>query len=166
MVFTHLQQNNLFQMCLFSRVYKIEEVDLCLRNIHSDKINMEIITKELILNFINHHHIDYRPSQKKVSLPIIRRLYKKMKIGIKFAEIKIDNGLICDGHHRYLASLLADVRVPITKSFRTTASQEISWHSIDFDENDWDSTTKINLLNQQDALFNNISVESLVEIMK
>ena len=127
---------------------------------------MEKISKEFILNFIDNHHIEYHSSQKKISLPIIRRLYKKMKLGIKFSEIKIDDGLICDGHHRYLASLLANVDVPITKSFQTTATQEISWHLIDFDEKDWDSTIKINLLNQQDASYNNISVESLLEILK
>lgn len=89
-----------------------------------------------------------------------------MKIGIKFAEIKIDNGLICDGHHRYIASLLANVKIATTQSLRTSASQEISWQLVNFDENDWDSTIKINLLNQQDASYNDISLETLMEMLK
>jgi hypothetical protein len=144
----------------------MEEIDLWMKNIISSKINMEIITKEFILNFIDNHHIEFQSSQKKMSIPIIRRLFKKLKLGIKFAAIKIDDGLICDGHHRYIASLLADVDTPITKSFRTNASEEISWHLIDFDENDWDSTIKVDLLNQEDASYNDISIESLLEILK
>lgn len=89
-----------------------------------------------------------------------------MKIGIKFTEIKIDNGLICDGHHRYIASILANVNIAKTHSLRTSASQEISWHSVTFDENDWDSTAKIDLLNQQDATYNDISLETLMEMLK
>lgn len=89
-----------------------------------------------------------------------------MKIGIKFAEIKIDNGLICDGHHRYIASLLVNVKIATTQSLRTSASQEISWQLVNFDENDWDSTIKINLLNQQDASYNDISFETLMEMLK
>jgi hypothetical protein len=144
----------------------MEEVDLWMKNIISSKINMETITKEFIINFIDKHHIECRSSQKKLSLPIIRRLYKKMMHGIRFAAIKIDDGLICDGHHRYIASLLADFDIPMTKSFRTKASEEISWHLIDFDENDWDSRIKVDLLNQEDASYNDISIESLLEILK
>jgi hypothetical protein len=37
---------------------------------------------------------------------------------------------------------------------------------IDFDEIDWDSTIKVDLLNQEDASYNDISIESLLEILK
>lgn len=127
---------------------------------------MEIISTAFIINFIDKHPIEYRSSQKTLCLPIISRLYKKMKIGIKFTEIKIDNGLICDGHHRYIASLLANVNIAMTHTLRTSASQEICWHSVAFDENDWDSIAKIDLLNQQDATYNDISLESLLEMLK
>jgi hypothetical protein len=127
---------------------------------------MEIISTAFIINFIDKHSIEYRSSQKKLCLPIISRLYKKMKNGIQFTEIKIDDGLICDGHHRYIASLLANVNIATTHSFRTSTSQEIFWHSVTFDENDWDSTAKIDLLNQQDATYNDISLETLMEMLK
>ena len=126
---------------------------------------MEIISTAFIINFIDKHQIEYRSSQKTLCLPIISRIYKKMKIGINFTEIKIDNGLICDGHHRYIASLLANANIAKTESLRTSASQEISWDSVTFDENDWDSTAKINLLNQQDATYNDISLETLMEML-
>ena len=89
-----------------------------------------------------------------------------MKSGIRFTEIKIDEGLICDGHHRYIASLLSKTTLPTIQTMRTTASIEIDWSLVDFDENDWDTRIKINLLNQQDASYNNISLELLLEILK
>lgn len=89
-----------------------------------------------------------------------------MKTGIRFTEIKIDERLICDGHHRYIASLLSKTTLPTIQTMRTAASIEIDWALVEFDENDWDTKTKINLLNQQDALYNNISLERLLEILK
>jgi hypothetical protein len=127
---------------------------------------MEIITKELIRNFVHEHPIEYRSSHRRLCLPIINRIYRKMKTGIRFTEIKIDEGLICDGHHRYIASLLSKTTLPTIQTMRTTASIEIDWALVEFDENDWDTKTKINLLNQQDALYNNISLDLLLEIMK
>jgi len=127
---------------------------------------MENITKELISHFINHHPIEYRSSHRRLCLPIINRIYRKMKTGIRFTEIKIDEGLICDGHHRYIASLLSKTTLPTIQTMRTTASIEIEWALVEFDENDWDTKTKINLLNEQDALYNNISLDRLLEILK
>jgi hypothetical protein len=127
---------------------------------------MKIITKELVRSFINQHPIEYRSSHRRLCLPIINRIYRKMKLGIRFSEIKIDKGLICDGHHRFIASLLSKTTLPTIQTIRSTASIEIDWSLVEFDENDWDTKTKITLLNQQDALYNNISLELMLEILK
>jgi hypothetical protein len=127
---------------------------------------MEIISQALIRNFIHENPIQYRSSHRRLCLPIINRIYRKMKLGIRFTEIKIDEGLICDGHHRYIASLLSKTSLPTINTIRTSASLEIDWSLVNFDENDWDTKIKINLLNQQDALYNNISLELLLEILK
>jgi hypothetical protein len=62
--------------------------------------------------------------------------------------------------------LLSKTSLPTINTIRTSASLEIDWSLVDFDENDWDTRIKINLLNQQDALYNNISLELLLEILK
>lgn len=89
-----------------------------------------------------------------------------MRAGIKFSEIKVDEDLICDGHHRYVASLLAQFPIDSIPSKRTSATEIIDWESVVFEDKDWDTETKIEYLNEQDAIFNNISIEELVELLK
>lgn len=71
---------------------------------------MKQITKEVVIDFIKKNEIELKATHAKLCLPIINRLYKKMATGIKFSNIKVADGLIIDGHHRYLASLLADFK--------------------------------------------------------
>ncbi len=89
-----------------------------------------------------------------------------MTAGIKFSGIKVEDNLICDGHHRYLASLLANFpleRIPGTK---TAATILVEWESVIFEEEDWDTPAKIKMLNEQDAAYNNIPIEKIVQLLK
>jgi hypothetical protein len=55
-----------------------------------------------------------------------------MSVGINFSGIKVENNLICDGHHRYIASILANFpleRIPGTITFATTP---VYWESVTF----------------------------------
>lgn len=89
-----------------------------------------------------------------------------MKIGIKFSDIKVHESVICDGHHRYLASLLANYPLDVSPSFLTSATKIVGWERITFDEHDWDTSAKVKVLNEQDAEFNNMGMEELLEILK
>lgn len=127
---------------------------------------MESITKEIIINFITRNEIELRSTQTKLCLPVIIRIYKKMTAGIKFSGIKVEDNLICDGHHRYLASILANFPLERVPSKKTSATNIIDWKSVIFDEEDWDTHAKIKMLNEQDAEYNNIPVEKIVELLK
>lgn len=105
------------------------------------------------------------PSQRKISLPIIRRIYKKMVFGIKFDDIKVCDNLVIDGHHRYVSSLLAGMEIGIVKSLRTSATKEYEWELVEFDENDWDTQSKIQHLNEKDADYNQLNVKILNDII-
>ena len=72
---------------------------------YQDKL--EKITQEIIQKFLSENKIELSCTHAKLCVPIIDRIYKKMCFGIKFSEIKVEGELICDGHHRYVASLLA-----------------------------------------------------------
>ena len=89
-----------------------------------------------------------------------------MYAGIKFASIKIENKLICDGHHRYIAFILANYPIEIITETITKATTAIDWESVSFKLEDWDTTAKINMLNEQDAFFNDVSVEKIIELLK
>jgi hypothetical protein len=89
-----------------------------------------------------------------------------MKVGIKFSDIKVYDSVICDGHHRYLASLLANYPLDIAPSFTTSATKVLAWDSISFDDDDWHTLAKVKFLNEQDAEFNNMGMNELLEILK
>ncbi|GAB3025638.1 hypothetical protein GCM10027051_33000 [Niabella terrae] len=89
-----------------------------------------------------------------------------MKAGIKFPGIKVEDNLICDGHHRYLASILANFHLDRIPGSKTSATSPVHWKSVVFEEEDWDTPAKINMLNEQDAEYNSIPIEKIVELLK
>jgi hypothetical protein len=124
------------------------------------------ITKEFIQNFVNNHEFELSSTQTKLCVPIINRIFKKMSAGIKFSSIKVENNFICDGHHRYIASILASFFLERTPSSSTSATEAVDWKSVIFEENEWDAPELIDFLNRQDAEFNDIPVEKILELLK
>jgi hypothetical protein len=127
---------------------------------------LEHISLEIVLEFVKKSNIDLKSTHERLCFPVIKRLYKKMKIGIKFSGIKVDGDLIIDGHHRYLASLLAGVCLEKHLSNRTSATKVSEWDVVEFVEDDWDTEAKILFLNKIDAEFNGITLEKLNELLK
>ena len=127
---------------------------------------MDDINREIILAAIENS--DYRliPTHNKLCLPIIKRIYKKMINGIKFDDIKVCEKTIIDGHHGFVCSLLAGIRLDEAKSSKTSATIEYEWNHVTFVEEEWDTKEKIERLNELDAQFNNIPIEKLVEMTK
>lgn len=89
-----------------------------------------------------------------------------MSAGIKFPGIKVENSLICDGHHRYIASILANFPLDRIPGNVTSATTIVYWESVTFEDEDWDTSAKINMLNEQDADYNNIPIEKIVVLLK
>lgn len=127
---------------------------------------MEKITKERILRLLCENEIELKCTHQKLCVPIVDRIYRKMLAGIKFAEIKVENNLICDGHHRYLASLLAKYAIDTAPFVSTSATTIVKWQAVHFEDSDWDTQAKIKMLNEIDAEYNNIPIEKLVELLK
>jgi hypothetical protein len=127
---------------------------------------LESVTKEIIIEFIRNNKIELSSTHTKLCLPVINRIFKKMSAGIKFSAIKVENSLICDGHHRYIASILANFPIERIPGNVTSATIAVRWESVAFEDEDWDTSAKINILNQQDADFNNIPIEKIVELLK
>ena len=89
-----------------------------------------------------------------------------MAIGIKFPGIKVVDDLIIDGHHRYLASILVNVKLERLISSKTSATSITKWLTVDFVLEDWDTQAKIQMLNEADAKYNEVTVEQITEILK
>lgn len=127
---------------------------------------MAEINKKIILQRIKESEYVLITTQNKLSLPIIRRIYKKMINGIKFDDIKVCDACIIDGHHRFVSSLLAKIRLDEAQSSKTSATIEYKWKDVEFIEEEWDTPEKIQRLNELDAEFNNLPVEKIIEFTK
>lgn len=110
--------------------------------------------------------IQYQSTHSKLCVPIINRIYKKMKAGIRFAEIKVEGNIICDGHHRYIASLLANYNLELISWPLQSEVIIIDWNTVSFEEIDWDNENDILKYNKQDAEYNNLSYDKIVDILK
>jgi hypothetical protein len=127
---------------------------------------LEKVTKDFIQNWILENEMELSSTHTKLCVPIINRIYQKMAAGFKFSGIKVENTLICDGHHRYIASLLAYFPLEKVPGSSTSATTIIDWKSVVFEEEDWDTPAKVNMLNEQDAHYNNVPIEKIVESLK
>ncbi len=127
---------------------------------------MKNLTLELISDFISKNEIPLKSTHERLCLPIINRIYRKMLMGIKFPSIKVDGDLIIDGHHRYLAALIANKSIDTIPSFRSSATEITNWKDVNLDISDWDTEAKILLLNKQDAKYNSIELDEIIEFLK
>jgi len=127
---------------------------------------LENITTEIVKELILKNGIGLKATQDKICIPIINRMYKKMKGGIKFSDIYVKDGKICDGHHRFIASLLAEYPIDSVPGENTSATSVVPWRSVTFVEDDYDSPEVIARLNEQDAKYNGIPIAQIVELLK
>ncbi len=89
-----------------------------------------------------------------------------MVFGIQFPNIKVEGNIIVNGHHRYLASLLAGVAIERSPSINPPANHIIAWESVLFEENDWDSEAAIIRFNEEDARYNDLSYEEICNLLR
>lgn len=127
---------------------------------------MICITKDLIAAYIHNNEIELASTHTRLSLPIINRIFLKMLANLKIPAIKIEGNFICNGHHRYVASLLSKYPLERILWFTTSATTVIDWKTVSFDESDWDTAEEVKLLNRQDAEFNNIPIEKIEALLK
>ena len=127
---------------------------------------MKDISIEIVSKFLKEEKIDLKSTHGKLCFPIINRIYKKMSLDIKFPSIKVVDDLIIDGHHRYLASLLAGCAMDRVPSIKTSATVVFEWNSVVLDADDWDTDAKIRMLNEEDAKYNGIKIDKITELLK
>jgi hypothetical protein len=62
--------------------------------------------------------------------------------------------------------LIAKFEIGMAISHKTSATIEYEWNSVDFTLTEWDTQDKIQYLNELDADFNNVSIETMLEMTK
>jgi|JI7StandDraft_1071085.scaffolds.fasta_scaffold48493_3 hypothetical protein len=119
-----------------------------------------------ILRLLQEDYLPLKASQNKLSVPVIARIYKKMKVGIKFPGVQISQGVIINGHHRYIASLLCKCHIEQVPWVKSPSIPEIQWSEVVLVEEDWDTAAQVLKHNEDDARYNAISVEQLRALLK
>lgn len=127
---------------------------------------MNPVNHEFIMDLFKRDDLILKSTHERLCLPIIIRIYKKMLLGIKFPSIKIHGDLIIDGHHRYLASILADKTIETSPSGKSSAITVTKWSEVILISEDWDTVAKIQMLNEIDANYNGIVVDDLTELLQ
>ena len=98
--------------------------------------------EKLNLFLLNNKHTHFT-NQSKVCLRVIERIYRRVNDGFYFGDVKVDlnESLIIDGNHRYIAYSLANIEfglIPSVKNFCDNFPyKEIKDIEVDI-ENDWD----------------------------
>jgi hypothetical protein len=88
------------------------------------------ITLEILKELFASRTPSLLATQKRLCLPVINRIYKKMRAGIFFSGIKVNDDCICDGHHRYIASVLAGYQIDQQPGVLASAHEKISWKDV------------------------------------
>lgn len=131
-----------------------------------NKPTMNPVFNELLMDLLKGDDLTLKSTHDRLCLPIILRIYKKMLLGIKFPSIKIHGDLIIDGHHRYLASMLAGKTLGTSPSGKSSATIVTKWSEVILIAEDWDTVAKIQMLNVIDANYNGIDVDDLTELLQ
>jgi hypothetical protein len=110
--------------------------------------------------------IELVSTHEHLSIPIIERIYKKMALKLKFGSIQVEKGVIINGHHRYVASLLTKYQLEQVPGIKSQAKNTFEWTAVKLLDEDWDTPAKVKLLNEEDAKYNGMSLEELLEKIK
>lgn len=104
---------------------------------------MAEITKADIENFLAQANFDLQPGQGAISFPIIQRIHRRLQQGKRFSSIKVYEGIITDGHHRYICLSILGLEVEHSKGGKNPSAEGYTWKGLDVVENDYDTEADI-----------------------
>jgi hypothetical protein len=122
--------------------------------------------KEKLIKLMRGGNIELISTHVRLSFPIIERMYRKMIINVPFRSISVVGGAIMNGHHRYLASLLANYNLDRSNGIRSLAKSDVDWSTVILEDVDWDTAEDVEKFNKEDAKYLGITLEELLEKVK
>lgn len=90
-----------------------------------------------------------------------------MKHGLKFQPIHVSSDkLIIDGHHRYVSSILCDSPIEEVSNYPKPSNlNEFDWDAVEFVDEDWDTPSKVKMLNEEDAKYNGMEIADIADML-
>ncbi len=106
---------------------------------------MKKLTIEEVKTFIKNTPLNYLAIQPSVSFPILQRIHRRLQNGCNFSPIKINEGIIVDGHHRYICTLILERKVEeVPGGENATKQVTYEWSKVLVDEADFDTEDERN----------------------
>jgi hypothetical protein len=109
------------------------------------------LTREDVELFLKNQELKLKPRQSKLSLPILQRIYMKMKGGVPFKDIQVYEGLIVNGHHRYICAKMAGTELAEQPWHRPGNGPAWSWEQVMIDTVDYDTKEEVQKHNEREA---------------
>jgi len=97
------------------------------------------ITHEEVEKFLLEAEFDHLPCQGEISFPVLQRIHRRLQQGNSFSAIKVKDGRIIDGHHRYICHKLLDRNSETTLGGANSKYYEYEWSQINLTHDDYDS---------------------------
>lgn len=95
---------------------------------------------EALKRIIDEPTYTYSTAQKRICYIKVARIYRRVVAGYYFGPIKIDDDMIVEGNHRFLAYTLAKIDFEITPGTRSHCDESKNFKDIVIDtEQDWDA---------------------------
>jgi hypothetical protein len=120
---------------------------------------------ESLENLLATYSFEFKPTQNRISIPLVERLYKKMMAGLEFDAIKVAENLIIDGHHRYIAAVLSNTEITHFPSQQNHNQTSFDWAEITLTSIDYDKPIDVKYHNFNDAKRNGLSVVDIEKIL-
>ena len=106
---------------------------------------MAEITKDDIENFLAQTNFDLQPGQGAISFPIIQRIHRRLQEGKRFSSIKVHEGIITDGHHRYICMSILGLEVEQSNGGKNPSAVGFEWKGLNVEIHDYDTEADIKL---------------------
>jgi len=104
---------------------------------------MKKITKAEVEFFLTQTEFELKPGQGAISFPIIERIHRRLQQGKRFSSIKVNDGIITDGHHRYICLKILDLDLEESKGGKNPSAEGFEWKELNIEDVDYDTEADI-----------------------
>ncbi|MCF6308235.1 MAG: hypothetical protein L3J09_09785 [Flavobacteriaceae bacterium] len=125
---------------------------------------MDEINLKIVVDLLNSGSLNLIATQERICLPMLQRIYKKMKFGIEFDNLRVNDSRIVDGHHRYICSVLIELEIGMNDYPIASTSVNCNWEDIEIDDIDYETEDQIQDHNIRDSELNNVEIDILNDL--
>ncbi len=125
---------------------------------------MEEITIQDVQELLDSNILDFRACQSKICFPHLKRMHRKMQLGVWFNNIQVADNNIVEGHHRYICRNLLNYKISISDWSISRSTVNYDWSDVEIDNNDWYCPIEVKERNENDSKDYGIYIEDFYDV--